>query len=74
MFMRWMGIGLLFLLLMAGCKKTVEKTAENALMELITNGQWKVTSFKKGSNNITTDKNRSNQKTIRIIIRTIANP
>jgi hypothetical protein len=41
-----------FLLLVAGC---VKKKEENLVMDAMVNGQWKVTSFKKGATDITTD-------------------
>jgi len=37
----------------SGCRKTVAQHQLNALMELITNGQWQVTSFKQNNNDIT---------------------
>ncbi len=46
---------LVCLLLLPSCKKTVAKAQENALMDLITNGQWKVTRYNKGASNITPD-------------------
>ena len=48
---------LFFLVLTAltACKKTVEKAEDNLLIIAITNGQWKVTNFAKGSINITSD-------------------
>lgn len=39
----------------AGCKKTVEKTQQDLLIKLITTGQWSVTSYVKGPNDITPD-------------------
>jgi len=38
-----------------GCKKTIENAQEDALIQIMTSGQWSVTSFKKGSDDITTD-------------------
>jgi hypothetical protein len=43
---------LFFLILMAGCKR--EKQAENLVVQAMVNGQWKVTSFKKGGTDLTT--------------------
>lgn len=48
----------LFLLVMAvvfmgSCKKTVERTQLDALMKLITDGRWKVTSYKQDGADIT---------------------
>lgn len=37
----------------AGCKKTVEKKQQDLLIKLITTGQWGVTSYIKGPNDIT---------------------
>ena len=37
----------LVMLFMGSCKKAVENTQLDALMKLITNGQWKVTAFKR---------------------------
>jgi hypothetical protein len=42
-----------FLLLFCGCKKTVEKIAENAILNAMTDGQWIVTSFKQNGTDIT---------------------
>lgn len=45
----------LCVLLFFGCTKAQqEKIASNLLIDLITNGQWKVTSYIKGSTDITT--------------------
>jgi hypothetical protein len=38
-----------------GCKKTIEKAAENAILKAMTDGQWVVTSFKVDSTDITSD-------------------
>jgi hypothetical protein len=46
------------LLAFAGCNtkdKIIEKQQENLLMAAITNGQWVVTSFHKGSTDVTAD-------------------
>lgn len=44
---------LALVLLLSGCEKTVEQKQLDALMELITSGQWKVTSFKQDNSDIT---------------------
>lgn len=51
--MRFLIITLLTVFILSGCKKTVENVQLDALMKLITNGQWKVTSFSKGNDDIT---------------------
>ncbi len=44
------------LILFASCAKTVQKKVEDDLItQVITNGQWKITSFIKGSNDVTAD-------------------
>ena len=45
-------LGFLFL---TGCKKIVEKKAENAIIKAMTDGQWIITSFTTGSTDITSD-------------------
>ena len=37
------------------CKKTIEKIAENAIMNAMTDGQWVVTSFTTNGSDITSD-------------------
>ena len=51
--MRYVVLVLAGLILAGGCKKKVEQVQMDALMNLITNGQWKVTSFKRGSEDVT---------------------
>jgi hypothetical protein len=46
---------LLLLVLSTGCKKYVEKQAQNALVYAMVNGQWTVTSFVQNGTTITTD-------------------
>ena len=36
---------LLILLFFTGCKKTIEKLQEDAIIKAMTDGQWKITSF-----------------------------
>jgi hypothetical protein len=43
------------LVLLAGCKKTIEKKAENAIMKAMTDGQWVITSFISDGSNVTGD-------------------
>lgn len=38
-----------------GCKKTIENAQEDALIQIMTNGQWSVTSYQKGSTDVTAD-------------------
>jgi len=40
---------------LAGCKKTIEKKAENAIMKAMTDGQWVITSFIADDSDITND-------------------
>lgn len=40
-------------LLLAGCKKTVEKIVGDAIIQAMTNGQWVVTSFTQNGTDIT---------------------
>jgi hypothetical protein len=44
-----------FFLLLTGCKKTVEKLKENAVIDAMTEGQWVVTKFVKNGTTITSD-------------------
>ena len=46
---------ILSLICLAGCKKTIEKKAENAIMKAMTDGQWVIASFISDGSNITTD-------------------
>jgi hypothetical protein len=46
---------ILSLICLAGCKKTIEKKAENAIMKAMTDGQWVITSFISDGSNITSD-------------------
>ena len=45
-------LGFFFL---TGCKKIVEKQAENAIVKAMTDGQWIITSFTSDSTDITSD-------------------
>lgn len=46
---------ILSLICLAGCKKTIEKKTENAIMKAMTDGQWVITSFISDGSNITSD-------------------
>jgi hypothetical protein len=46
---------ILSLVCLAGCKKTIEKKAENAILKAMTDGQWAITSFISDGSNITSD-------------------
>src|SRR5678815_1292014 len=46
---------ILSLVLIAGCKKVIEKKAENAIMKAMTDGQWVITSFISDGSNVTND-------------------
>jgi hypothetical protein len=53
--MRFLSTVLIFLLLTTACKKTVEKVQEDALVKIITNGQWVVTKFTSGTTDVTSN-------------------
>jgi hypothetical protein len=53
--MHRLGIITILLLLLTGCRKTIDQVQEDKLMEVITNGRWKVTAFTKGNTIITAD-------------------
>ena len=40
---------------LSGCKKVIEKKAETAIMNAMTDGQWIITTFISNGTNITTD-------------------
>jgi len=40
---------------LTGCKKVIEKKAETAIMNAMTDGQWVITTFTSNGTNITTD-------------------
>jgi hypothetical protein len=44
-----------FFLLFSGCKKTIEKIKENAVISAMTDGQWVITNFVKNGTTITSD-------------------
>lgn len=41
--------------LLLGCKKTIEKAQENILVQAMVSGQWKITNFTLNSTDITSD-------------------
>jgi len=43
------------LILITGCKKTIDKIQEDLVIKAMTDGQWAVTSFTQNSVNITSD-------------------
>ena len=43
------------LILLAGCKKAIQKKEEDLVVKAMTDGQWAITSFKQNGNNITAD-------------------
>lgn len=45
----------LLIVLLAGCKKAIEKKQEDLVIQAMTDGQWKVTSFTQNGTNITAD-------------------
>ena len=45
----------LFALGLSGCKKTIEKIQQDLVIQAMTDGQWKVTSFKLNNADITSD-------------------
>ncbi len=42
-------------LLFVGCEKAIENQAEDLVLQAMTSGQWKVTSFTHNGNNVTSD-------------------
>ncbi|HKZ66667.1 MAG TPA: hypothetical protein VJ111_09945 [Chitinophagaceae bacterium] len=44
-----------FFLLLSGCKKTIDKLKENAIISAVTDGQWVIKSFIKNGTIITSD-------------------
>jgi PBP1b-binding outer membrane lipoprotein LpoB len=53
--MKRLGIIILSVILLAGCKKIVEQKAQDAIMKAMTDGQWKITSFTSSGTDITSD-------------------
>ncbi len=48
-------LALSLLVLLAGCKKAVEKAKQDALVQVMIDGQWKITNFKLNNVTITDD-------------------
>jgi len=48
-------IVLSFAIILAGCKKNIEKIKENAVISAMTDGQWVITNFVNNGNVITSD-------------------
>ncbi|HEY6503988.1 MAG TPA: hypothetical protein VIZ28_08450 [Chitinophagaceae bacterium] len=46
---------LCLIVLFSGCKKAIEKKQEDALIKVMTDGQWVITSFVQNGTNITTN-------------------
>jgi hypothetical protein len=46
---------ILLLFVLFGCKKTIQKQEENAIVKAMTDGQWVITSFTSNSTDITSD-------------------
>ena len=44
---------ILLLTIISGCKKTIEKIAQDAVIQAMTNGQWIITSFTQNGTDIT---------------------
>lgn len=53
--MKKVTIALSLALILAGCKKNIEKIKENAVISAMTDGQWVITNFVNNGNVITSD-------------------
>lgn len=53
--MKRLFIFLIAVLALSGCKKAIEKIAEDMVIKAMTDGQWIITSFTQNGNDITTD-------------------
>jgi uncharacterized protein YegP (UPF0339 family) len=53
--MRKVSIIVIFFLLLSGCKKSIDKLKENAVISAMTEGQWVIKSFVKNGTIITSD-------------------
>lgn len=53
--MRKVSIIVIYFLLLSGCKKSIEKLKENAVISAMTEGQWVIKSFVKNGTIITSD-------------------
>jgi hypothetical protein len=45
----------LLITILFSCKKTVQEAQQNAIVQAMVSGQWKISSYIKGSTNITSD-------------------
>ncbi|MES1220997.1 MAG: hypothetical protein ABUT20_36190 [Bacteroidota bacterium] len=52
---KFSGLILLLFLLSGGCKKAVENAVDNAIISIMTDGQWAITSFTQNGTDITND-------------------
>jgi hypothetical protein len=50
-------VSLVFILLLSGCKKAIEQTKQDLVIQAMTNGQWMITNFVQNGNTITDDFN-----------------
>ena len=46
---------LLVLIVLGGCKKTIQEVKQNQLIDIVTSGYWKITNYTRGSTDITSD-------------------
>lgn len=53
--MKKLFIAFFCVILVSGCKKSVESRVEDAVIAAMTNGQWVITKFTQNGNTITTD-------------------
>lgn len=53
--MKKLYIAIAALVFLTGCKKTVEAIAQDMVIDAMTNGQWKITSFVNDGTDITSD-------------------
>ena len=51
--MKYALYGLLLAICIVGCKKTIEKAQEDAVIDAITSGFWLITKYQKGSADMT---------------------
>lgn len=51
--MKYALYGLLLAICIVGCKKTIEKAQEDAVVDAITSGYWLITKYQKGSADMT---------------------
>jgi hypothetical protein len=53
--MKHVALAILSCLLLAGCQKTIEKKAEDAIIKAMTDGQWEIKNFTTNGTDITSD-------------------